>query len=81
VPRVIFLDIVMRTMNGYQVLTWIRGQEPLRNVKVIMVSSVSTPREIDLSRELGADLHLVKYPRPEVLLQAVVSLPNESQKS
>jgi CheY-like chemotaxis protein len=80
-PRTIFLDIVMRTMNGYQVLTWIRGQEPLRGVKVIMVSSVSTPREMDLSRELGADLHLVKYPRAEVLLQAVVSLPNDAQKS
>lgn len=73
-PRLMFLDINMPGMSGYDVLGWIRRQDRLRTIKVVMVSSLSDPREAERTHELGADRYLVKYPVAEVLARIVAEV-------
>jgi len=61
-PLVIFLDVKMAAMSGFDVLRWIRDQKPLDGVPVIMLSSSDDPRDVDMARELKAQGYLKKYP-------------------
>src|SRR5688572_25648778 len=61
-PLVCFLDIKMAGMTGFDVLRWIRSQQALDAMPVIMFSSSDDPRDVDGARELGAQGYLKKYP-------------------
>lgn len=61
-PRVIFLDVKMPGLNGFETLKWIRAQEALRAVPVAMLSGSNEARDVELARSLGAIDYLVKYP-------------------
>lgn len=53
-PDVIFLDINMPQMNGWQVLSTLKQYEPYESVPVIMYSTSSHPEDIEKARQLGA---------------------------
>jgi CheY-like chemotaxis protein len=60
-PEIIFLDINMPRKNGFDCLEEIRNTKgDLKKVKIIMLSTSSNPENIELSKELGADLYAVK---------------------
>jgi CheY-like chemotaxis protein len=65
-PDMIFLDLKMPGLNGFEVLEWIR-KEMRSNVSVAVLTS--SPEEIDYrrARELGADCYLLKPPTPAML--------------
>lgn len=66
-PDMIFLDLKMPGLNGFDVLRWIRNDRK-SNVPVAMLTS--SPEEIDRqkARELGADCYLLKPPEPATVL-------------
>jgi CheY-like chemotaxis protein len=66
-PDMIFLDLKMPGLNGFDVLRWIRKNKK-SDVRVAMLTS--SPEEIDRkkARELGADCYLLKPPDPTMLL-------------
>ena len=70
-PRVVFLDIKMPQMNGFQVLKWIRENEKLNVVPVVMLSGSNEPRDTEMARALGADGYLVKPPTTTSIAEAV----------
>jgi len=59
-PSVIFLDLKMPRLNGFEVLQWIRQHEPIRRIPVVVLSSSSTQEDIDKAYGLGANAYLVK---------------------
>jgi CheY-like chemotaxis protein len=67
IPAVIFLDIKMPGMDGFEVLRWLRDKEEFRQVKVIILSSSDDPNDAKKAAELGADGYLIKDPAPAVL--------------
>ncbi len=75
-PRVVFLDVKMPELNGFQTLEWIRGQKELAAVKVVMLTGSNEPRDQALARTLGATDYLVKYPLP-ARLAALCAPQNE----
>jgi len=61
-PLVCFLDIKMIGISGFDILKWIRTQQGLDALPVIMYSSSDHPEDVDLARELGAQAYVKKYP-------------------
>jgi CheY-like chemotaxis protein len=63
-PTVIFLDIKMPRMNGFEVLQWLKNNEAYKLIPVVMVSSSGLQTDIDLAYALGASVYLVKPTNP-----------------
>jgi CheY-like chemotaxis protein len=56
----LFLDINMPVLNGFEVLVEIRSYVELRKLPVIMYSTSSDSKSISISKDLGANLYVVK---------------------
>jgi CheY-like chemotaxis protein len=67
IPVLIFLDIRMPEMDGFDVLRWIRTKDELSQVRVIILSSSDDPKDAKQASELGADGYLIKDPNPMVV--------------
>ena len=75
----ILLDIMMREMNGYEVLERLKADEVLRHVPVIMISAISKLDSVVLCIELGAEDYLPK-PFNSVLLRARIGASLERKR-
>ncbi|KAF2334592.1 response regulator [Flavobacterium nitrogenifigens] len=61
IPEIVFLDINMPGKSGFECLEEIRNAEdPLKHMKIIMLSTSSNIENVELSFELGADFYAVK---------------------
>jgi CheY-like chemotaxis protein len=59
-PSVLFLDIKMPRVTGFQVLEWLRDHEKCRVIPTIVFSSSSEPKDIERAYHLGANAYFVK---------------------
>jgi CheY-like chemotaxis protein len=72
-PCMVFLDLKMPKLIGFDVLSWIRKEPRLAGVKVYMMSGGREPRDETTAERLGADDYFTKFPPPEVLADLVGS--------
>ena len=63
----VLLDVMMPKVDGYQVLTWIKGQPRLRHLPVIMISALNEMSSVVRCIELGAVDYLPKPFNPTLL--------------
>lgn len=55
-PSIVFMDISMPTMNGFEVVNDLRRHRPLRNAPVVMfLSNSDNPKDIARAKAMGAD--------------------------
>ena len=59
-PDLILLDAMMPKINGFDVLDILRNTPETMNVRVIMLTALSQPKDKARAEELGADEYLVK---------------------
>lgn len=59
-PALILLDLKMPRKSGLEVLAWIRGQEKLRRLLVVVFTSSKHDEDINRAYDLGANSYLVK---------------------
>lgn len=59
-PEVIFLDINMPIMNGWECLTSLKKDSRFRDIPVIIYSTSSLPKDVERAYGLGAHLFLAK---------------------
>lgn len=67
-PDVITLDVLMVGMNGFETLSYLKGNPATRSIPVVMVSNI---RGESKALKLGAAAFLQKPVNPETLLQLV----------
>lgn len=59
-PKLILLDINMPRKNGFEVLKWLKHDDTLTHIPVVMVTSSKVKTDVDKAHELGAVAYLVK---------------------
>lgn len=69
-PRIVLLDLRMPGMDGYEVLTWVRKQDGLRGLPVIVLTSSNLISDVNRAYQLGATSFFVK----DVDFQNTISL-------
>jgi CheY-like chemotaxis protein len=73
-PCLIFLDLKLPNLSGHEVLEWLRSQENLRQLVVLVLTTSRERRDIDQAYRNGANAYLVKPSSPPELLQMLVSI-------
>lgn len=59
-PDLVVLDAMMPKINGFDVLDILRNTPETTNVRVIMLTALSQPKDKERAEQLGADDYLVK---------------------
>jgi CheY-like chemotaxis protein len=59
-PSVLFLDIKMPRVDGFQVLEWLRDHDNCKVIPTMMFSSSDQPEEVERAYKLGVNAYLVK---------------------
>ena len=59
-PDLILLDVMMPKISGFDVLDILRNTPETANVRVIMLTALSQPKDKDRAESLGVDEYLVK---------------------
>jgi two-component system response regulator len=73
-PILLFLDLNMPRMTGFDVLVALRRTGLGRQLKTIVVSGSTRDEDIRRAEQLGALGYLVKFPTSETLAQTVRTL-------
>ena len=71
VPHLVFLDIGLPTLDGHQVLEWIRSQPQFKNLPVVMTTHSTHQQDMDRAYKLGVTSYLRKVSSPAEFGQAV----------
>ncbi len=59
-PYLLLLDIRIPKIDGMEVLRQIKGDEELRKIPVIMLTTMDDPREVDACHGLGCSHYIIK---------------------
>lgn len=73
-PYLVFLDLKLPHLMGLELLKWIRRQNELDAVVVIVMTSSANPTDVDRAYQLRANAYLVKptgFEKLQVLTRAI----------
>jgi CheY-like chemotaxis protein len=70
-PALVLLDLQLPRRSGHEVLAWLRNQEDLRRLPVVVLTSSREPSDINRAYDLGANSYHVKPVAFDALLEMV----------
>jgi CheY-like chemotaxis protein len=68
-PVLILLDLKLPKRDGFEVLQWIRSQEILKRIPVIVLTSSAETPDINRAYDRGANSYLVKPVESDALVE------------
>jgi CheY-like chemotaxis protein len=66
-PSLVFLDLKLPYVNGFEILTWLRDHPGLKETPVVILTSSPEERDQQKALELGARAYMVKPPTEDIL--------------
>lgn len=66
-PSVLFLDIKMPRVSGFEVLHWLKENEQCKIIPTMVFSSSEQPEDIERAYQLGVNAYIVKPNKAEDL--------------
>lgn len=73
-PTALLVNVWLKGLSGFDLLKWVRHQEALRAMTVILLSHFDEPRDLGKAVRLGADAYLIKFPPPAAMRDLIVEL-------
>jgi len=73
-PGIVISDVIMPGMDGYELCRRIKENTSLSNIYVILLTSLSEPKDVIKSLRCGADKFLTKPYNKELLLSSIEHL-------
>jgi CheY-like chemotaxis protein len=74
-PEVIFMDIGMPNLNGYEACRLLRQMEAVKHAYIVALTGWGQDNDRRLAREAGFDAHIVKPASPERLDEVLAQAP------
>lgn len=59
-PDLVLCDLMMPHVSGYDVIDIMRNTVETANAKIVVISALSQPEDIEKAKKLGADDYIVK---------------------
>ena len=59
-PDILFLDLNMPFMNGYECLSQLKNETRLAGIPVVIFTTSNDPKDVEITHQLGADVFLSK---------------------
>ncbi|NOY79068.1 MAG: response regulator [Calditrichaeota bacterium] len=76
-PDLMFLDVMMPKVNGFQVVETVKNTPDLSNIYVILLTAKGQEADRQKGFELGADDFMIKPFSPSRLLEKVATILSE----
>jgi len=73
-PDLILLDIMMPGLDGYSILSKIKGNKTISNIPVVMLTALGFDLNKELAHNLGAAGYLTKPINSDELLKTILGL-------
>ena len=73
-PDILFLDIMMPEMNGYEICQVVKNDAELKKTYVIMLTAKGQVAEQERGKEVGADEYIVKPFSPMEILNKIKNI-------
>jgi CheY-like chemotaxis protein len=78
-PDIVFCDIGLPEMDGYEVARKMRADPELARVALVAVSGYAQPEDVAMAKAAGFDAHLAKPPSIEALERAIAEAGREGE--
>ncbi len=78
-PDVLLLDVFVSSVDGIEIVEQIRANEEFDNIKIIFLSTVGSPRIINMAFGLGADYYIMKPYSISILYKRIMQLANSGK--
>ncbi|WP_089242336.1 response regulator [Belliella buryatensis] len=75
-PDLIILDVNLPKLNGHEVLQYFKKSEKHRHIPIIMLTTSSSPRDINESYKNHVNCYITKPIEVDDFIKAVVSIEN-----
>ena len=67
-PNLVFLDVMMPKMNGFDVCNIVKNELKIQNIYIIMLTAKGQEFDKQKGNEVGADIYMTKPFDPDVIL-------------
>ena len=68
-PNLVFLDVMMPKMNGYDVCKKVKGELGMTDVYIIMLTAKGQEFDRSRGKDMGADIYMTKPFDPDEILE------------
>ncbi len=68
-PDLVFLDVMMPKVNGFEVTRQVKSDPELKNIKIILLTAKGQDSDRETGRKLGADDYMTKPFSPTKILE------------
>lgn len=73
-PNIVYLDVMMPEMNGYEVCNKVKKEFNLTNISIIMLTAKGQEFDKKKGLEVGADMYITKPFDPDLIIQKTEEL-------
>ncbi|MDH7478718.1 MAG: response regulator [Syntrophomonadaceae bacterium] len=70
-PQLVFLDVMMPKMNGFEVCSRVKNELGLKGVYIIMLTAKGQEFDKQKGMEVGADIYMTKPFNPDEIVEKV----------